>query len=150
MWDEEDWYNFQDEDVDKEEEEKLNTFLNTEEYPKKSHDPTLIKLSVFTKEYCGTKKPQKMTKVYVAPHLKEDHSFVSEQEWVTFMRSLEANKLYKLSDLVKHFNQTIRPYKQLTNKGFAHIKFVKSSFKIKYCHEKDGGKNKLITYYMKK
>ena len=144
MCEEEEWYEIFDHDIDDEEFNKVNKIFNTEEYPQKSYDPQMTKLSVYTKEYCGTKKPPKMTKVYVAPHLKEDRSYVNQREWITFMQSVE-KRLYRLSDLVKLFNQTMKPYKKLTNQSFGQLKFVKNSFKMIRLNEK----GKFIRYYVK-
>lgn len=78
-------------------------------------------LSVHTKEYYGLNKSLPMTKIYVAPRIKEDHSFVKQDEWASFNEIPRKKKLYRLHDLVKHFNHTIRPYKQLKNRGFLKI-----------------------------
>lgn len=53
MCEEEEWYEIFDHDIDDEEFNKVNKIFNTEEYPQKSYDPQMTKLSVYTKEYCG-------------------------------------------------------------------------------------------------
>lgn len=154
MCEEEEWYEIFDHDIDDEEFNKVNKIFNTEEYPQKSYDPQMTKLSVYTKEYCGTKKPPKMTKVYVAPKLKQDryqdYAYIKQQEWCLFIRSVESNKLYKLTDLVKLYNETMKPPKKLNNRSFGQLKYAQDSFIKHKFFEKGKIGNQTITYYIKK
>ena len=61
-----------------------------------------------------------MTKIQIATKItkKEQYRFIRQEDWFTFMRSLEKGKMYCLTGLVRFFNTTMKPHKKLNNQSF--------------------------------
>lgn len=140
-WEEEEFYE------DNFTEEEWQTLFNNNPLKPKKDDEEMAKLGVYTNAFCTLGETPRMTRIQFAPKItkKDQYVFVKQDDWIIFMRLLESGKMYRLSDLVQLFNTRMKPYKKLTNKSFAHIKFVKTSFRKSKFKEK--GTN--ITYYIK-
>lgn len=72
-------YKYKEDTQDEEKQEKL---YNEEEYTKKKDNLVFTVLDVHIKEYCDFKKPLPMKKIYAAPRIKKDHSFINEKEYL--------------------------------------------------------------------
>ena len=142
-WEEEDWQIMEDNFT----EEEWQSVFNKDPITQKKDDEEMAKLGEYTNAFCTLGETPRMTRIQMAPKLtkKDQYVYVRQDDWIIFMQSIESGKMYRLTDLVQLFNTKMKPFKKITNRSFAHIKFVKSSFKIKRFNEK----GRFIRYYIK-
>ena len=73
------------------------------------------KTTIYTRDLQKLGEKTWMTKIQMAPKIKkkEQYTFIRQEDWITFIRSLESGKMYRLSELVQFFNTTMRPLNKL-------------------------------------
>ena len=119
--------------------------LNDEPYPEGNEYQDTILAEVLTNNVQIDKKPNKMTKFYKAPEIKEvkKQSF-NKMRLHWFFQGL-MNQPYKAEVLVNIFNRVVKPINPITAQSFGQLKFVKENF-TKTRKKRNG---KIKTFYTK-